>query len=342
MINKDKMMRIKIIDDLLSRKLYPSKKEIIQTIEKKLLDLYGDQKKASISPSSIEKDIKDMRYNSAMFAETAEIIYDKKNKGYYYNNDDPNFSILKNQLTPNQKADIEILLSYFKDSPLFDHMRDSIDNILATIYTTEEEQQKIIQFDRAVYYEGSKYLPIITKSIKENQKLKFDYNKTFSGNISEKIVEPYFLKEFEKRWYLIAYSEKDKGIRIYELSRISELEVLEDLFVLRSNLFNPDEYYKNVFGVFTTKDNTLTEFILKFDREEGRLIETLKIHSSQEKVEETDTHITFRYQLQYNENSFEMMRLVSKFSNNVQVVKPESLKQEIIKRFKETLKNYEE
>ena len=336
MLNKNKMMRIKIIDDLLSMNKYPSKKQIIETIENKFYELYG--KNIKISDSTIDKDFKDMRYNSTMFEHTASIEYSKEHKGYYYN-EEQGFSILKNELSPEQKSDIEILLSFFKDNPMFAHMQDSINSILATINIPENEQQKIIQFDRPVFYEGSKYLPILTKCIKNRNKISFKYNKTFSGNISNKEVEPYFLKEFEKRWYLIAYSEEDKDIRIYELSRISDLEVKEDLFVLREELFNPDDYYKNVYGVFTPHTDEFTEFILQFDKEEGMLIKSLKIHNSQEIIEETEEHITFKYNLLYNKNSFEMMRLISKFSNNVRVIKPEFMKQEIINRFKKALDN---
>lgn len=339
MINKNKLMRIRIIDNLLSRKLYPSKREIIETIEDKFKELYGEDRNITISPSSIDKDFKDMRYNNAMFPVTAEIKYDKNEKGYFYD-EEPGFSILKNSLTPEQKADIEILLAYFKDSPLFDHMRENIDSILATIKTSETDQKKIIQFDRPTYYEGSKYLPILTKCIKEKHRVKLKYNKTFSGNISSKIIDPYFLKEFEKRWYLIAYSNDDKGVRVYELSRIIELEILDETFIVFDDLFNPDEYYKNIYGVFAAPNSKIQEFILQFDKEEGMLIDTLKIHSSQEKIKETDKHITFKYSLQYNENSFEMVRFISKFANNVKVIKPESLKEKVLSRLEKAVSQY--
>lgn len=55
--------------------------------------------------------------------------------------------------------------------------------------------------------------------------MKFEEN-----DISQRNAEPYALKEFKGRWYLLAKDRKDYQIKTFGLDRIQELEITNKNF----------------------------------------------------------------------------------------------------------------
>lgn len=76
------------------------------------------------------------------------------------------------------------------------------------------------------------YLEIIKTALQESRLLSFEYIDRY-GNFSKRTAEPYQLILKSNHWYWQGYCHKRNDYRLFRLSRISNLEMLEEAFIPR-------------------------------------------------------------------------------------------------------------
>ncbi|CUL47560.1 YafY family transcriptional regulator [Listeria monocytogenes] len=76
------------------------------------------------------------------------------------------------------------------------------------------------------------HVEIIKVALQENKLLTFEYI-AHQGNKTVRIVEPYQLVMKSSHWYLYGYCQNRNDFRLFRLSRMSGLQILEDTFTLR-------------------------------------------------------------------------------------------------------------
>jgi len=77
--------------------------------------------------------------------------------------------------------------------------------------------------------EQEKRFEMIKKAILNKQKIEFIYYNS-NGNETKRIIEPLQIWFKDKSWYLISYCELKEDYRIFKISRIKEIQILEDHF----------------------------------------------------------------------------------------------------------------
>ncbi len=161
----------------------------------------------------------------------------------------------------------------------------------------------------------------VLRSIKQRRKVRFSYSlPRLGGKEAEYLAEPYFLKQSQNRWYLVAMVE---GIlKCFELGRFKSFKVLDEEFsrdrsVLAENLF------RDCFGIWDDPKMPIEDIRLRFSALDGRFIKTLPIHSSQNVVAETNEYVEVTLRLKIT-NDF-VMALLSR-SSSIEILAPQSLK----------------
>ncbi len=147
-------------------------------------------------------------------------------------------------------------------------------------------------------------------------------------------VEPYLLKEYQNRWYLLAINEEGK-VRSYALDRITNVVVTTHTFTARRG-FDPHTYYAHVIGLHHD-DSNCEEVVLSTDPLTAKYMNSLKWHLSQEVVSENEHEVVFRMYVQPN---FELKQKILSNGSNIKVLAPKSLIIDIKKELKKTLKRY--
>ena len=69
-------------------------------------------------------------------------------------------------------------------------------------------------------HDGREYLPVILESLKKNIVLEMTYRSFWRDEANTFEIEPYCLKAFKQRWYLVGRSPYYDKIMIYALDRI--------------------------------------------------------------------------------------------------------------------------
>lgn len=192
-----------------------------------------------------------------------------------------------------------------------------------------------------IYFEsrkpkGTENMHNILKAIDNKQIITFNYQKFWEDNISERRVEPYALKEFKNRWYLLSKDLPDNKIKTFALDRLFNLKITKQEFQLDKDL-NIDNYFKHSFGIITPNANKPTEVILSFDSVQGNYIKTLPLHSSQEILVDDENELRVKLTIFI---TFDFIMEILSYGEKVKIIEPQSLKKEVKKRLKKTLDYY--
>jgi len=184
--------------------------------------------------------------------------------------------------------------------------------------------------------QGTENLYGLLHAIKNNFQIRFSYHKYWEDEMTERIVEPYALKEFNNRWYVLANDLKDNQVKSFALDRLSELEITKKPFQFPNN-FNVNEHFKYCFGIISPNEHKPQEVILSFNAFQGKYIKSLPLHSSQEVLKDDDDELIIKLTLFITHDFF--MELLS-YGENLKIIKPDSLIADLKKAYKNALKQY--
>lgn len=191
--------------------------------------------------------------------------------------------------------------------------------ILSTVGSDSGTRDYIIPEQRKMTF--SVDIQKVLRSIKQRRKVHFSYSlPRLGGKEAEYLAEPYFLKQSQNRWYLVAMVE---GIlKCFELGRFVSFKVLDEEFS-RDESVQAENLFRDCFGIWDDPKMSVEDIRLRFSPLDGRFIKTLPIHSSQKIVAETNEYVEVTLRLKIT-NDF-VMALLSR-SSSIEILAPQSLK----------------
>ena len=191
--------------------------------------------------------------------------------------------------------------------------------ILSTVGSDSGTRDYIIPEQRKMTF--SVDIQKVLRSIKQRRKVRFSYSlPRLGGKDAEYLAEPYFLKQSQNRWYLVAMVE---GIlKCFELGRFVSFKVLDEEFS-RDESVQAENLFRDCFGIWDDPKMSVEDIRLRFSPLDGRFIKTLPIHSSQKIVAETNEYVEVTLRLKIT-NDF-VMALLSR-SSSIEILVPQSLK----------------
>lgn len=187
--------------------------------------------------------------------------------------------------------------------------------------------------------EGMEYLQVIIKAIKNNHVLSVGYQKFNDPKGYSTTIEPYCLKVFRQRWYLLGNNTTNKKeLQIYALDRITHLEETSKTFELDPD-FNASEFFKDYFGVFIGEDREPVRIVLRAYGKMIPLLRTLPKHHSQKEISTEKDYSDFEY---FMAPTFDFKQEILKEGPDLEVLEPESLRNDIIASLMETTHRYQQ
>jgi len=184
--------------------------------------------------------------------------------------------------------------------------------------------------------QGTENMYGLLHAIKNQLLISFSYQKYDETESTHRNAEPYALKEFKYRWYILAKDLKDNTIKTFALDRLSELEITKQSFIKPHN-FSPDSYFKNSFGVVTNAEEKPEEIILSFDAFQGKYIKSLPFHHSQQIL--IDNEKELRIKLTLNVTYDFVFEILSR-GQHVKVIGPQRLIDELKVHYKNAFEQY--
>lgn len=169
------------------------------------------------------------------------------------------------------------------------------------------------------------YLRIVLDAIKENKVIDITYKGFNSENPYTFPVEPFCLKMFQKRWYLLAHSINDNFIRLYGIDRIEKMNCRDQKFTLPQD-FDAKEYFSSFFGVVLDTNIPEERVVLRADKYHKNYMRTLPMHHSQKEIYSCDNYADFEMCLR---PTYDFCMELLKYGDMIEVIEPRSLREKM-------------
>lgn len=180
------------------------------------------------------------------------------------------------------------------------------------------------------------YLPTVIEALKTSRKIRFSYTPFYRVNATDGIVlEPYFVRIFKQRWYVIGYNTADKKIKTYSLDRFNDISITDETFQMPDLRVN--DFFRNYFGIITS-GSEVKDIVLRVKSEQAKYFRALPLHHSQ-REEIYDSYSLFYYRMFI---TYDFVQELLSHGDSITVISPVELKAIIIDQLKKTLQNYEQ
>ena len=180
---------------------------------------------------------------------------------------------------------------------------------------------------------GTTFLNDIIEAMQKNVELQVDYQRYGDEQEEEHLqefhIQPYALKVFNRRWYLLGYIKEKRALRTIALDRVLDLKVLSTSFKLPED-FDARKYFANVVGVFVNKDLPVTKVKIRAYGIQAEYLRSTPLHKSQSEVRSKHgefAEFTFRLCV-----TPELVSQLLAMGDKVEVLEPEELREEMKKR----------
>jgi predicted DNA-binding transcriptional regulator YafY len=332
-LNKDALIRYRVINRCLLNGKCRSKDELIQACED-ALDI------SPLGKRTIEGDIHDMR-NDPRLGYNAPIKYDAFRGGYCY--DDPSYSIDKLPISDDEMHSLIFaakLLDQYKTIDVFSTFSGAVDKINNTLNIRQMQHHSMepeaVLFEKAPSFKGSEYLKTILKAILDKDVVEIVYKKFNSNKTIIHIVHPYLLKEYRNRWYVIGHEEKLDEVRTFGLDRIEGIETLYNK-IYKETGFDAEAHFRNSIGITSPNDDQAQKIRLKFSKPQAHYVLTKPLHESQVVIEDKVDYTIIELNVFI---TYELISQILGYGKDVVVMEPKRLKNEIKSELKKTLELY--
>jgi hypothetical protein len=165
---------------------------------------------------------------------------------------------------------------------------------------------------------GQHYLAPIIEAMRDKLTLEISYRSFWQDKPADYEIEPYCVKVFRQRWYLVAQNLAYNALRIYSLDRIQDLHATENHFDLLQD-FSPEAYFKNAFGIIVHDGIEPCKVQLKVFRNQRNYFWTLLLYHSQEEAETVEEYSIFNY---YLAPTFDFRQEVLSHGDDVEALLP--------------------
>lgn len=195
---------------------------------------------------------------------------------------------------------------------------------------------------------GDDKLRQIIDTMRENRRIRIQYHKYSSAESKQYTLEPYCLKLYNRRWYMLVKKadgpapneEKDKkgDLFIFSLDRIESIELLQTKYTIDKN-FDAEAYFNDCFGIMVVGKQKTERIVLRAYGLEPYYLKDLPIHHSQKEIKKTDEYTDYELKLRPAEDFIEYLLSLSTW---VKVMEPAWLAMEVQQRLKDALSRYKE
>lgn len=174
-------------------------------------------------------------------------------------------------------------------------------------------------------------------AIVHRQVLRIMYASSF-GEPQERIFHPYYLKQYNCRWFLIGHEEKAGALRIFALDRIESYSVAPDIEYIPYSGGDIENYFHDVVGVTVMENVPVQEIVFEvYDKKTFDYLRTKPFHRSlfinKEYISPEDPariKVTVRPNL-------ELEAVLLRYADNIRILSPASFREKFLQRIRRIL-----
>ena len=144
------------------------------------------------------------------------------------------------------------------------------------------------------------YLKMVIEAMKKSIKLAVDYRKYGDDEPRHLTFEPYCIKLFKQRWYILGHFHRNAiadrpevdYFGVFSFDRILNMSLTDDKFQMDPS-FNAQAYFEECFGVLVNDDTVAQRIVIRVFGDERFYVRDLPIHKSQREIGQGDDYTDF-------------------------------------------------
>ena len=316
--NKGAIVRYRAIDRCLRSKHGKyGIEELRRACEEALYDVFMEHR--TVSRRQIYDDLNHMESNAGY---RAEIEHYRDGKKMYYRYADQEFSIEKTPISHeeiDQLKETILMLNRFKGMPQFEWMEEILSK-LEDKFHLKSSDDSVIGFEQNLDLKGLENITPLFEAIVNKQVLNIRY-KSFKKNKPITCeVHPYYLKQYNNRWFLFGWNTEFGAITNFALDRIEAVSHMLGEYKPKPAGLDFDEYFEDVVGV-TIPKGKVEHIVMRVAPDRYPYIKNKPLHPSQHNDDKV-----FRVSIDVIPNN-ELIALLLSFGSQLEVLEPQSVRE---------------
>jgi len=247
---------------------------------------------------------------------------------------DTNYSFLRLGMTDYHAGILKELLTLIEQFSYLPHL-EKLNEVLLTLEENSglraDDKPKVIQLDNQMQSIGSIHLKFLYKAICNKKVLAFNYQSFSSDSEKNVLVHPYFLKEYNNRWYLMGRNENNEGKKeIFGLERIvGPIDEVDIEF--KPTSFNYEKYFNTRIGISKADETYFKKVILAFTIDRGKYVLSKPIHHSQRHIYYPERPDKTVISIDVFPNK-ELWALILSYGEDIEVIRPSYVRKKVYKQ----------
>lgn len=172
---------------------------------------------------------------------------------------------------------------------------------------------------------GKRYLTPIIEAMRDSLEIELIHQSYWYSQPSVYTLQPYCVKVFRQRWYVIGFCKERNAMRTFSLDRIHRLTTLDTSFTYPKD-FNPDAYFTDCFGIIVDDEEKAETVRIKVYGRQCLYVRALPLHHSQKETETTDDYSIFEY---YIKPTFDFKQEILSRGADMEVLSPQWFREDI-------------
>ena len=257
-------------------------------------------------------------------------------KKCYYRYSEPNYSIYQNGLSVAEvnslRSTIEMLGKY-RGVAGNAWLEDVISN-LELRFGVKSNGENLISFQQNSGLKGLEYLSTLIDATINHKPLEINYTTHASVN-STNVLHPYYMKQYNNRWFVFGRIDGKDYIVNRALDRIEGISRSDGPF-RKNDLVNFNSYFDDIIGVSVPYEAQDAETItLQFSPERFKYVVSKPLHTSQKIIDEDKCIVAIKVI-----PTRELDQSILAFGPDVEVLAPNRYRMSIETKIEECLKKY--
>ncbi len=313
--NLKAMLRYHVIDQCLrSKERQYGVEELREAVCVYFYEEMGIRKKPS--RRTILYDIELMKSGKLGF--TAPIEYGKERK-YYYTQ--PRFSIhhvpLQQNLLQEFYDALAMVRQVTQNERLFD-IRNAMDKLEESLnLEVNRLTEPRIYLEHSPNEPGQFWLDQIYQAIRKESAITL-YYEPFQDDARHITISPFFIKEYNNRWYVVGWDHREERIINPAMDRITRMQISLQPYQIDRKI-DHNEYFKNVYGITVLEDSPPCRITFEVRPLLSKYIQTKPIHPTQMLVEAKSDVTVYAVDVGLN---YEILHRFLSFGADLKVLSP--------------------
>lgn len=251
------------------------------------------------------------------------------------------------------KAAIEEMFDIIIDCDVYDGYRyyianpevlrdDSVQNWMLSTLSVNNVVSESLSLQERILLESAPVegdlLKDVIRAMQTSRKIEVSYRRYGASESKTMVMEPYCVKLFKRRWYVLGHIHRDATetlpendfLGMFSFDRMDRLRLTEETFTIDPD-FDAEAFFSECYGVIVGDGTQVKNIVIRAFGKQRYYLRDLPLHHSQELIGEGENYSDFRLRVRPTQD---FIAQIMSFGNYVKVLQPQSLAQEVAEKLK--------